>query len=208
LRDRGLINCDEPFKRLLTQGMVQAMAYKNSVTGKYFPPADIDPTNPKDPQTGEALEVFYEKMSKSKYNGVDPLEVMGKYGVDTARMFILFKAPPEKDLEWDDADVEGQFRFLNRVWRLVTEFASPPPTPPCQGGEKDNFPSVTPCQGGEKDNLSKIEQDLRRAIHVAIKEVSEDLEGDYQFNTAVSEMMKLNNALTDAKCKNSPIYAE
>jgi leucyl-tRNA synthetase len=194
LRDRGLIDCDEPFKRLLTQGMVQAMAYKNPVTGKYFPPADIDPENPKDPQTGEALQVFYEKMSKSKYNGVDPLEVMGKYGVDTARMFILFKAPPEKDLEWEDADVEGQFRFLNRVWRLVTEFASPPP--------------ATPGQGGEKDVLSKPEKDLRRAIHTAIKAVSEDLEGDYQFNTAVSEMMKLSNALNDAKCKDSPVYAE
>ncbi|MEG4044386.1 leucine--tRNA ligase [Microcoleus sp. Pol17_C1] len=194
LRDRGLINCDEPFKRLLTQGMVQAMAYKNPVTGKYVPPADIDPANPKDPETGEALEVFYEKMSKSKYNGVDPLQVMGKYGVDTARMFILFKAPPEKDLEWDDADVEGQFRFLNRVWRVVTEFAARPP--------------VTPGQGVENAELSKIEKDLRRAIHTAIKEVSEDLEGDYQFNTAVSEMMKLSNALNDAKCKDSPIYAE
>ena len=194
LRDRGLINCDEPFKRLLTQGMVQAMAYKNPVTGKYVPPADIDPANPKDPQTGEALQVFYEKMSKSKYNGVDPLEVMGKYGVDTARMFILFKAPPEKDLEWEDADVEGQFRFLNRVWRLVTEFAARVP--------------ASPGQGVENAELSKIEKDLRRAIHTAIKEVSEDLEGDYQFNTAVSEMMKLSNALNDAKCKDSPIYAE
>ncbi|MCY7381558.1 MAG: leucine--tRNA ligase [Microcoleus sp. CAN_BIN18] len=208
LRDRGLIDCDEPFKRLLTQGMVQGLTYKNAVTGKYIPSAEVDATNPKDPETGEALEVFYEKMSKSKYNGVDPLQVMEKYGVDTARMFILFKAPPEKDLEWDDADVEGQFRFLNRVWRLVTEFAAPPPAPPCQGGEKENLPSAIPSQGGEKENLSKPEQDLRRAIHVAIKEVSEDLEGDYQFNTAVSEMMKLNNALTDAKCKDSPIYAE
>ena len=63
-------------------------------------------------------------MSKSKYNGVDPLEVMANYGADTARMFILFKAPPEKDLEWDEADVEGQFRFLNRVWRLVTDYAA------------------------------------------------------------------------------------
>ncbi|MEG5138225.1 MULTISPECIES: leucine--tRNA ligase [unclassified Microcoleus] len=194
LRDRGLINCDEPFKRLLTQGMVQAKAYKNPVTGKYVAASDVDQENPKDPQTGEALEVFYEKMSKSKYNGVDPLEVMGKYGVDTARMFILFKAPPEKDLEWDDADVEGQFRFLNRVWRVVTEFASPPAAPP--------------YQGGEKDVLSKAEKDLRRAIHTAIKEVREDLEGEYQFNTAVSEMMKLNNALADAKCKDSPVYAE
>jgi leucyl-tRNA synthetase len=109
-------------------------------------------------------------------------------------MFILFKAPPEKDLEWEDADVEGQFRFLNRVWRLVTEFAARVP--------------ASPGQGGEKEVLSKPEKDLRRAIHTAIKAVSEDLEGDYQFNTAVSEMMKLSNALNDAKCKDSPIYAE
>jgi leucyl-tRNA synthetase len=121
LRDRGLLSCDEPFERLLTQGMVQNTAYKNPKTGKYVAPADVaDPANPVDPTTGDGLEVFYEKMSKSKYNGVDPKSVLTKYGADTARMFILFKAPPEKDLEWDDADVEGQFRFLNRVWRLVT----------------------------------------------------------------------------------------
>ncbi len=131
-------------------------------------------------------------MSKSKYNGVDPLEVMAKYGADTARMFILFKAPPEKDLEWDDADVEGQFRFLNRVWRLVSEFA-----------EK------TPVKSSKKaGDLSKEEKDLRRAIHTAIKEVTEDLDGDYQFNTAVSELMKLSNAISDADCKNSPVYRE
>jgi leucyl-tRNA synthetase len=195
LRDCGLIDFDEPFQRLLTQGMVQGITYKNTVTKKYVPSANIDSTNPKDPQTGEALEVFYEKMSKSKYNGVDPLEVMAKYGADTARMFILFKAPPEKDLEWDDADVEGQFRFLNRVWRLVTEFGA---TLPDSVGKQEEIPS----------NLSKVEKDLRRAIHTAIKEVTEDLEGDYQFNTAVSEMMKLSNAISDSTCKDSPIYAE
>jgi leucyl-tRNA synthetase len=192
LRDSGLLNFDEPFKRLLTQGMVQGTTYKNPVTGKYVPPTKIkDPTNPEDPETGEKLQVFYEKMSKSKYNGVDPLEVMAKYGADTARMFILFKAPPEKDLEWDDADVEGQFRFLNRVWRLVTEFAGTQKTP-----------------AKNKDQHTKEEKDLRRAIHIAIKEVSEDLEGEYQFNTAISEMMKLSNALNDARCKNSAVYVE
>ncbi|RMF67481.1 MAG: leucine--tRNA ligase, partial [Cyanobacteria bacterium J069] len=124
LRDRHLLNFDEPFKRLLTQGMVQSAAYKNPATGKYITPSDIaDLSDPRDPATGDKLEVVFEKMSKSKYNGIDPKDVLEKYGADTARMFILFKAPPEKDLEWDDADVEGQFRFLNRVWRLVTEFA-------------------------------------------------------------------------------------
>ena len=190
LRDRGLLNYDEPFARLLTQGMVQATTYKNVKTGQYFAPGDIDLENPTDPQTGEPLAVFYEKMSKSKYNGVEPLPVLKKYGADTARMFILFKAPPEKDLEWDDADVEGQFRFLNRVWRLVADFANSEGTPV------------------KTKKLTKDEKDLRRAIHTAIREVSEDLQGDYQFNTAISELMKLSNALNDAKCKASAVYAE
>ncbi len=190
LRDRGLLNFDEPFQRLLTQGMVQGITYKNPVTGKYIAPAQVDPNDPKDPETGEPLQVFYEKMSKSKYNGIDPEEVLAKYGVDTARMFILFKAPPEKDLEWEDADVEGQFRFLNRVWRLVTDYS--------------NQPAVV----SQPAALTKPEKELRRAIHTAIKAVTEDLEGEYQFNTAVSELMKLSNALADAPCKNSAIYAE
>jgi leucyl-tRNA synthetase len=193
LRDRGLLNFDEPFQRLLTQGMVQGLTYINPTTGKYIPSASVDPADPKDPETGEKLEVSYKTMSKSKYNGVAPEEVINKYGADTARMFILFKAPPEKDLEWDAADVEGQFRFLNRVWRLVSDFAQSRGTKPC-----------TPTDGG----LTKSEKDLRRAIHTAIKEITEDLEGEYQFNTGVSEMMKLSNALTDASCKDSPVYAE
>ncbi|MGQ9873577.1 leucine--tRNA ligase [Leptodesmis sp.] len=200
LRDRGLLNCDEPFQRLLTQGMVQGKTYKNPRTGKYVIPANIpDFANPTDPETGEPLEVVYEKMSKSKYNGVAPGDVVNKYGADTARMFILFKAPPEKDLEWDEADVEGQFRFLNRVWRLVTEFGDQ------RSGIGDEKSSAlhTPHSA-----LSKDEKDLRRAIHIAIKEVTDDLQGDYQFNTAVSELMKLSNALTDAACKNSAVYAE
>lgn len=105
-------------------------------------------------------------------------------------MFILFKAPPEKDLEWDDADVEGQFRFLNRVWRIVTEFTEIVTSKP------------------KNRELSKVEKDLKRAIHTAIKEVSEDLNGDYQFNTAVSELMKLSNALSEANCQESIVYSE
>ena len=120
LRDRQLLSCGEPFTKLLTQGMVQGITYKNPNTGKYIPPSEVaDATDPRDPITGEALDTFFEKMSKSKYNGVDPAAVIDRYGADTARMFILFKAPPEKDLEWDDADVEGQYRFLQRIWRLA-----------------------------------------------------------------------------------------
>jgi leucyl-tRNA synthetase len=197
LRDRvdengaNLLKFDEPFQRLLTQGMVQGLTYMNpnkEDKDKWVSTELVDPKNPVDPQTGEPLKLVYATMSKSKGNGVAPEDVIAKYGVDTARMFILFKAPPEKDLEWDDADVEGQFRFLNRVWRLVTEF-------------KGNNNAIG-------DNLSKSEKDLRRAIHTAIKDITEDLEGDYQFNTAVSELMKLSNALTDFGDQNSPVYAE
>ena len=202
LRDRNLLNVDEPFKRLLTQGMVQGLTYKNPKTGKYIPPAEVNADDPKDPATGDPLEVFYEKMSKSKYNGIDPALVLEKYGADTARMFILFKAPPEKDLEWDDADVEGQYRFLNRVWRLVSEFATQ------QQEYLAQIPALVQLQEQNAEGLSKDEKTLRRAIHTAIKEVTEDLEGDYQFNTAVSELMKLSNALSDFKAADAPIYAE
>jgi leucyl-tRNA synthetase len=202
LRDRGLLNFDEPFQRLLTQGMVQGLTYMNPTTGKWIPSAQVDPNDPKDPETGEKLEVSYKTMSKSKYNGVAPEAVINKYGADTARMFILFKAPPEKDLEWDEADVEGQFRFLNRVWRLVTDFTGQIPP---------NLLTKAPAyKGGDAQTrqLTKAEKDLRRAIHTAIKEVTEDLGDEYQFNTAVSELMKLSNALTDANCKDSPVYVE
>lgn len=205
LHDCGLIQCREPFQKLLTQGMVQGLTYKNPNTGKYVPSSQVQKgegdNNYIDPETGEKLEFFYEKMSKSKYNGVDPLEVMANYGADTARMFILFKAPPEKDLEWDDADVQGQFRFLNRVWDLVTDFAS-----------NHNLVALLSEQNQQTlANLTKPEKDLRRAIHTAIKEITEDLNDDYQFNTAVSELMKLSNALDKAKkadSQDSPIYAE
>ncbi|AHB88974.1 leucyl-tRNA synthetase LeuS [Thermosynechococcus sp. NK55a] len=193
LRDRQLVHVSEPFQRLLTQGMVQGRTYKNPRTGKYIIPSRIPDLNqPTDPDTGEALEVVYEKMSKSKYNGVAPGDVIQQYGADTARMFILFKAPPEKDLEWDDADVEGQFRFLNRVWRLVQTFKA-------KGGRLGQPLPTT---------LTKAEKDLRRAIHTAIKEISEDIEGDYQLNTAVAELMKLSNALSSADCYTSGVYSE
>jgi leucyl-tRNA synthetase len=189
LRDRGLLNFDEPFQRLLTQGMVQGLTYTNPNKlgkDKWIPSNLVDAADPKDPETGEPLEVIYTTMSKSKHNGVAPEEAIAKYGADTARMFVLFKAPPEKDLEWDDADVEGQFRFLNRVWRLVTEFVANP----------------------DRASNSNPQKDLRRAIHIAIKEITEDLTGDYQLNTAIAELMKLSNALQDCKEKTSTTYAE
>ncbi len=184
LRDRGLLSFDEPFQRLLTQGMVQAITYKNPQTGRYVAPADVtDPADPRDPIDGERLDTFFEKMSKSKYNGVDPAVVIDRYGADTARMFILFKAPPEKDLEWDDADVEGQFRFLQRLWRLVDGAVA-------RGLRLPIHP------GAPAEACTPAEQELRRAVHGAIAAIDDDLApGHYQFNTAVSELMKLSNAM-------------
>ncbi|MEH1998300.1 MAG: leucine--tRNA ligase [Nostoc sp.] len=195
LRDRGLLNFDEPFQRLLTQGMVQGLTYLNPNKGgkdKWIPSNLVNSADPRDPHTGEPLQRLYATMSKSKGNGVAPEDVIAKYGVDTARMFILFKAPPEKDLEWDEADVEGQFRFLNRVWRLVTDYVA----------------AGVSRKKAQLADLTKAEKELRRAIHTAIQAVTEDVEDEYQFNTAISELMKLSNALTDADGKNSPIYAE
>ena len=189
LRDRGLLDFDEPFTRLLTQGMVQGLTYMNPNKGgkdKWIPSSQVNPQDPKDTKTGEPLQALYATMSKSKGNGVSPTVAIAKYGADTLRMFTLFKAPPEKDLEWEDADVEGQQRFLNRVWRLVTSFAE------------------TKQNGISK----KIDKNLRRSIHIAIKEVSEDFDGGYQLNTAISEMMKLSNALQDAEDKSSATFLE
>ncbi len=201
LRDRGLLNFDEPFERLLTQGMVQGLTYVNpnkAGKDKWIPAAKItNLEDPRDPDTQEPLEVCYATMSKSKGNGVDPEDVLKNYGADTARMFILFKAPPEKDLEWDEADVEGQFRFLNRVWRLVLDVLAQP-----------DWQALMAKAASLPDSPTKEERDLRRAIHTAIKEVTEDIETGYQFNTAISELMKLNNALGDTKATTSPVYAE
>ena len=197
LRDRKLLNFDEPFKRLLTQGMVQAITYKNG-EGQFIVPDNIaDLDNPTDPETGKPLSVSYEKMSKSKFNGVPPSQVLAKYGADTARMFILFKAPPEKDLEWDDADVEGQFRFLNRVWRAVIAFS-----------QSESASQAKSIDSIKQNELSKADKTLRRATHTAIKEITEDIDGDYQFNTAVSELMKLSNAINDTKDKTTIAFAE
>ncbi len=188
LKERGLVGINEPFKKLLTQGMVQGITYKNPINGKYIKSTDIKDINkPIDPTTGQDLDILYEKMSKSKYNGVDPSEVIMKYGADTARMFILFKAPPEKDLEWDDADVEGQYRFIQRVWKLIHEYIN------LYNCKINNYNQ----DESKNKEYSQIDKDLRRSIHIAIKNISEDLSQEAQFNTAISELMKLSNCMNE-----------
>jgi len=205
LRDRQLLSCGEPFTKLLTQGMVQGVTYKNPNSGKYIPPSAVsDAEDPRDPVSGEPLERFFEKMSKSKHNGVDPAQVIDRYGADTARMFILFKAPPEKDLEWDDADVEGQFRFLQRIWRLADAFLERGLSLADGAGSPDAVRGAMATGGG---TLAPADADLRRAVHTAIAAISDDLDGDYQFNTAVSELMKLSNAMAPLLADCHPVFA-
>ena len=187
---RNLISIKEPFKKLLTQGMVQAVTYKNPKTLKYIPVVDIkDPLNPKDPITNDSLDVMYEKMSKSKFNGVDPSLVIGKYGADTARMFILFKAPPEKDLEWEDSDVEGQYRFIQRIFKMVKMFI-----------DKEIFSTVTrkskSVYKSLDSNLSDRDKEIRRSVNIAIKNITADI-NQLKFNTAISELMILTNNIID-----------
>ena len=139
LKDEGLVDFDEPFTNLLTQGM-----------------------------------------SKSKGNVVSPEEIIAKYGADTARLFILFAAPVERDLDWSDQGVEGAYRFLNRVWRILGHF------------EEDIKSGKA---GYDVQALTKEEHDLRRVLHVTIKKVTEDVGERFMFNTAVSSLMELVNAL-------------
>ena len=146
LKDAGLVDFNEPFRNLLTQGMV----IKDG-----------------------------SKMSKSKGNVVSPEEIIGKYGADTARLFILFAAPVERDLEWSDQGVEGAYRFLNRVWRIVGHF-------------EDKIKAASDTY--DVSTLTSEEKELRRILHVTLQKVTDDLGDRFMFNTAISSIMELVNA--------------
>ena len=147
LRDAGLLDYDEPFANLLTQGMV----IKDGA-----------------------------KMSKSLGNVVSPEEIINQYGADTARLFILFAAPVERDLDWSDEGVQGSFRFLNRVWRILGIFGDA-----IKAGNDDYDAQI----------LSAEEISLRRTLHKTIKKVTEDVRDRFAFNTAISALMELVNAM-------------
>lgn len=181
LRDQGLVSTDEPFKRLLTQGMVLGPSYYSNNENKYFYPAEVTLKGDKAfSPAGEELVVKVEKMSKSKNNGVDPLHIIDKYGADTARLFSMFAAPPEKELEWNENGLAGSFRFLNRVWKLVIN-------------NKDNF------ENGEinLEAVSKKDKAVVRKLHQTIKKVTESIEDNFHFNTSIAATMELLNELQD-----------
>jgi leucyl-tRNA synthetase len=176
LRDLGVVDIDEPFTNLLTQGMVCHETYR--VGGEWVYPSEVEDGVHK--PSGERVEVGrVEKMSKSKRNTVDPLDMIARYGADTARLFVLFAAPPAKDVAWSMAGVEGSFRFLSRVWRLTVRQA-------------DRSTDISPYEGSGED-LSSVARDFCRVVHRTIERVTTDVEKRLHLNTAIAAIMELVN---------------
>ena len=190
MADEHIVAVREPFKQLLTQGMVlQATYYRENEDGKkqWFNPTEVTvQTDDKGRPVSATLNADgqpvviggVEKMSKSKNNGVDPQEIIDAYGADTARLFMMFASPPEQSLEWSDAGVAGAHRFLARLWRTVYEFVQ-------NGGA-----NVVKFAGGE---LSGSLKDLRFKLHSTIAKVTDDYDRRQQFNTAIAAVMELLN---------------
>jgi len=202
MRDLGLVRVDEPFSRLLTQGMVLNHIYSRKADRggiEYFWPHDVEQlTDESGKVTGARLKnavgdlpagtpITYEgvgTMSKSKNNGVDPQDLIGKYGADTARLYTMFTAPPEATLEWNDAAVEGSHRFLKRVWAFGVQHAG-----------ALQAATATDLSGAALRDAARA---LRREVHLVLRQVSYDYER-MQYNTVVSGCMKLLNALEGFK---------
>jgi len=198
MRDEGLVNSDEPFKRLLCQGMVLADSfYRQNDDGSktWFNPADVDlqkdekgkVTAASHPDAGELQMGGMTKMSKSKNNGIDPQTAVDQYGADTVRLFTMFAAPPEQTLEWADSGVEGASRFLRRLWKTVHGHR--------QAGSAG---SLNP------DTLNDQQKDLRRKTHETISKVSDDYGRRQTFNTAVAAVMELLNDISKNADRSSP----
>lgn len=191
MRDEGLVKVDEPFERLLTQGMVVCETYfREGASGskEWINPAEVEvqtdekgrPVSATLKADGQPVQIAgVEKMSKSKNNGVDPQELINAYGADTARLFMMFAAPPEQSLEWSDSGVEGAHRFLRRLWRTVFEYVN-------QGSPVAAF-------AGNQDGLNKALKELRFKLHSTIAKVSDDYDRRQQFNTAIAAVMELLN---------------
>ncbi len=193
MRDEGLVDSDEPFKSLLTQGMVICETfYRDLPNGSkdWIAPQDVVlERDAKGKIVGATHRVDgqpvvvggVEKMSKSKNNGVDPQEFIENYGADTARLFMMFAAPPEQSLEWSDAGVEGAFRFLKRLWKLSREHVAAGITAPYSAGE-----------------LNASQKELRFKLHSTIQKVADDYGRRLQFNTAIAAVMELLNTYDKA----------
>lgn len=189
LRDLGIVNFDEPFTNLLTQGMVCKETFQCPEHGWLFP-EEVQEERCK--HCGSPIiKGRVEKMSKSKRNVVDPDRMIERYGADTVRLFSLFAAPPEKDLEWSDKGVEGAFRFLNRLWGIVFKYRDQI----AQIRNQEILPSLTPFASS-----------LLRKTHQTIKRVTTDIEREFHFNTAIAALMELVNEVSDFEPSNDGEY--
>ena len=191
LRDMGLVETNEPFKRLLTQGMVLGPSYYSQNERKFYFPKDVEIKDTKafSKATGEELTVKIEKMSKSKNNGVDPEEIVKEYGADPARVFTLFAAPPEKELEWNVNGLAGAYRFINRLFLIISdsfEFADK------NAGKENNY-------GIDLSKRSEKDEEIQKKLHQTVKKVTESIEDDFHFNTAIAAVMELLNDMTTYK---------
>ena len=196
MRDLGLVSSDEPFKRLLCQGMVVSDTfYRTDADGKrtYFYPHEVTLTRDDKGRPVQAQLINdaqpvqmggIEKMSKSKNNGVDPQQLIDRYGADTVRLFILFAAPPDQSLEWSEAGVEGAHRFLKRLWRQVQLHQQQ-----AQHHSASNLPS--PADAAQNTELKEV----RRKIHSTLQKAADDLGRRLTFNTAIAGVMELFNVL-------------
>jgi leucyl-tRNA synthetase len=187
MKDLGLVNIKEPFKNLLTQGMVCKETLRCEEHDWLFPE---DVKDGKCVYCGKNVQKGrVEKMSKSKKNIADPDALINKYGADTIRLFSLFAAPPERDLEWSDQGVEGAYRFLNRVWAIVHKYISQ------ESGVM--IQNMKPNSTLETHHSST----LLRKTHQTIKKVTKDIEKDYHFNTAIAALMELVNEISSFSVK-------
>ncbi len=192
LRDLGLLSVSEPAKRLLTQGMVNKESYYSPSEKRYYFEDELDEDKTVSPNTGEKLVIKVEKMSKSKNNGIDPDKMIDRYGVDTVRLFCLFASPPEKDLEWNTDGVDGAYRFLKRVFRIVTDYAD--------DVKNTDYSNIN------NDELSEEAKKLRSKTHKAIKKCSEDFVERYHYNTGIAMLMELVNEQYQFKPKSDIDY--
>ncbi len=181
LKDMNLVKYKEPFTRLLTQGMVCKETVSCPEDGFLFP-EEVDYTNGICKKCGEKITTGrIEKMSKSKKNVIDPNYLIKTYGADTTRLFCLFAAPPEKDLEWSETGVDGSTRFLKRVWQIYFKYL-------------EQVKHIKPFDGN-LDELNNEIRNLCQKTHATIKKVTEDIEERFHFNTAISAVMELVNTI-------------
>ncbi len=198
LRDLGLAPGAEPFANLLTQGMVCMESYRCPEHGYLYPDEVSEGLCLK---CGNKVDVGrVEKMSKSKKNVIDPEAIIKLYGADTARVFTLFAAPPEKGLEWSDQGVDGIFRFLSRIWRLVAKYQEAVDGIPAftggAGAAADGNSAADGSDANQQSELTDAMIQIRRVVHKTIRKVTEDIEDRFHLNTAIAALMELINALT------------